>query len=106
MNEMPIIIKLSLAAAVNDENAVKDIIQGSLEEISKKYIDISHDYYFEDLPFVVAGMRIAARTIETIRSESGRSLSKRIESNTESVVIDLSKLKEQVKGESDEAVED
>lgn len=106
MNEIPITVKLALAVAVHDEEAVNDIIKNSVGEMTKKYLDISHEYCFEDLPFVVATMRIAARSLEMLMPESGRLFAKRIEGSTESVVVDLSELKKQMKEDPDETVDD
>lgn len=106
MNEIPITVRLAIALAAHDEDAMNEIIRDSIGEMTKKYLDISHEYCFEDLPFVVATMRIAARSLETMMPESGRLFAKRIEGSTESVVVDLSELKKQMKEDRDETVDD
>lgn len=106
MNEIPVVVKLASAIAVHDENAVNEIIRESIGEMTKKYLDVSHEYYYEDLPIVVAAMRIAARSLEAILPEGGRSLANRIDGITESVVVDFGELKKQMEEESNEAMDD
>lgn len=106
MNEIPITVKLALAAAAHDEEAINDIIKSSIGEMTKKYLDISHEYCFEDLPLVVATMRIAARSLEMLMPESGRMFAKRIEDGTQSIVVDLSELKKQMKEDPNETMDD
>lgn len=106
MNEIPITVKLALAAAAHDGDAVNGIIRESIGEMTKKYLDISHEYCFEDLPLVVATMRIAARSLEMIMPESGKLFAKRIEDSTESIVVDFGELKKQMKEDQDETVDD
>lgn len=106
MNEIPITVKLALAAAAHDGDAINEIVKSSVSELTKKYLGIAHEYCFEDLPLVVATMRIAARSLEMLMPESGRLFAKRLEDGTESIVVDLSELKKQMKEDSDEAVDD
>lgn len=106
MNEIPITVKLALAVAAHDEDAINEIIKSSIGEMTKKYLDVAHEYCFDDLPLVVATMRIAARSLEILMPESGRLFAKRLENSTESIVVDLGELKKQIGGDSDEKMDD
>lgn len=99
MNEMPMSLKLTLAMLGNDRDAADRIIAEGIGTMTKKYLDIAHEYTVEDLPFVVASMQIAARSLAMILPESGQSLANNIVNRTESVVVDLTEMKKQMRKE-------
>lgn len=92
-------VKLTLAMLGNDRDAVGRIIAEGIGTMTEKYLDIAHEYTAEDLPFVVASMQIAARSLAMILPENGRSLADKIANSTESIVVDLDEMKKQMKKE-------
>jgi len=90
-----------MAMVIQNDDEVNRIINDTVGEMTRKYLNIAREYCLEDLPFAVASMQIAARSLAAILPESGRQIAEEIAGGTESIVVDLTEMKKQMQKEDD-----
>lgn len=96
-HEMPFELKLTLAVLSGDKNAVSNVIASCMDGVTRKLVDVAHSYHPNDLPFVVAGMRIVSSTLSQMMTDKGRELSDAIVNRTQCIAVDVEELKRQMK---------
>ena len=100
--EIPFSAKLTMAILAKNPKATEQIIAECIGTMTKKFLDVAHEYDITDLPFVVATMQIAARSLSLILNDSGRALADKIANQTECMAVNLNELKNQMKEKDDE----
>lgn len=105
MSEKPYYEKLFEAVIANDNEAVEKIVEECLVEMTHKFMGVVASYDWNDLPFVIAVMKITERTLEMTLDRVGEEFVDMICSRTSSVAIDLDELRRQVREEYDDGKE-
>lgn len=95
MPETPYYERLFQAVMVNDHDTIDAIIQECFVEMTHKFIGVVREYDFNDLPIVVAVMKVAARTLEMALDEDGKNFVSQLSSMTSSIAINLDELRRQ-----------
>lgn len=104
--EIPFSLKLTMAILSNDQKAANQIVAECIGTMTKRLLDVAHEYDYTDLPFVVAAMKISAQSLSLIMDESGRELAEKISSRTECIAVDLNEMKKQMEEGGNEKVDD
>lgn len=100
--EIPFSVKLTMAMLAQNREATGKIVAECIGEMTWKFLGVAHEYDYADLPFVVATMRITAKSLSLILDDNGRSLADTIESHTECAAVDLKELMRQMREEGNE----
>lgn len=75
-----------------------DVIGRVLAEMVNGALEFAQSYPFDDLPFVIAAMKVAVNALESMLGPNGKALADTIYSRTDSIVVDASEFKRQAKG--------
>lgn len=89
-------VQFALLAGKSDE--AHDIIGHALAEMTNGACQFAQSYPYDDLPFVVASMKVVANALEQILSPDGKALADTIYERTDSIVVNATEFLRQVKG--------
>lgn len=99
MPEKPYYMQLFEATAADDNEAVEEIIQECFVKMAHKFMEVVTCYDHNDLPVVVAVMKIVERTLASTLDRSGKEFVDMICSQTSSIAFDMDELKRQAREE-------
>ena len=107
MYDKPYCERLFEAVMAQDADAIESIIQDCFVQMTHGFMGVVTGYDYNDLPIVVAVMKVMERTLEMTLDETGKEFVQMISNRTSSVAIDLDELRRQAKeahenGEKDE----
>mgnify|MGYP004517156897 CR=1 FL=1 len=89
-------VQFALLAGKSDE--AHDIIGHALAEMTNGACQFAQSYPYDDLPFVVASMKVVANALEQILSPNGKALADTIYERTDSIVVNATEFLRQAKG--------
>lgn len=89
-------VQFAILAGKSDK--AHDVISRTLAEICNGALEFAQSYPFDDLPFVIAAMKVAVNALESMLGPNGKALADTIYSRTDSIVVDASEFKRQAKG--------
>lgn len=89
-------VQFAILAGKIDET--HDVIGRVLAEMVNGALEFAQSYPFDDLPFVIAAMKVAVNALESMLGPNGKALADTIYSRTDSIVVDASEFKRQAKG--------
>lgn len=100
MNEkkIPYSIQAAFAASVGKDKEAHDIIGHALAEMTNGACQFAQSYSYDDLPIVVASMKVATNALESILDDKDKMLADKIYKNTDSTVINATEFMRQAKG--------
>ena len=96
--KIPIAVQAAFALATGKKDEAHDIIGHALADMIGDACRFAHSYPYEDLPFVVASMKVATNALESVLDEQGKSLADNVFQHTDSIVINASEFMRQAKG--------
>lgn len=101
-SEIPYSVKLAMAMLAQNHELADKVVVECFDGMTKKMIDVAHEYDPSDLPFVVATMKITAQALSSILDDSGRSFVENLVSHTACITINAEELRRQAaEGEED-----
>lgn len=89
-------VQFAILAGKIDE--AHDVIGRVLAEMVNGALEFAQSYPFDDLPFVIAAMKVAVNALESMLGPNGKALADTIYSRTDSIVVDAFEFKRQAKG--------
>ena len=89
-------VQFALLAGKGDE--VHDIIGRALAEMTSGACQFAQSYPYDDLPFVVASMKVVANALEQILDPDGKVIADAIYERTDSIVVNATEFMRQAKG--------
>lgn len=98
-------VGITAAIMAGDSGTANRLISEALNETTGRLVGFGNEYHYIDLPFVVAGMKIVAQSLELMLDESGRKFANNIVSSTQCTAIDLGELIKQMKEDQDGGTE-
>lgn len=102
MNDIPYSVRMAMAMMTRNKEMTGKVVTECFDGMTRKLLDVAHEYDPSDLPFVVATMRITASALSSLLDDSGRSFVENLVSHTACITIDASELRRQAaEGEED-----
>ena len=96
---LPYSVLAGMAVVAGDDDKVNRIVQECLKDVSNRLVnEVVYKYDHLDLPLVLAAIRASTSGLESLLSEEDRLMEKIIVEETQSIVIDMSALRQQAKG--------
>ncbi len=101
-HEMPMSDGIKKAIMQGEIREANERIGEALNETIGRLAGFSQEYDYADLPFVIAGMKIVAGSLELAMEESGRKFVDNLVAHTRCAAINISELLKQMKEEQEE----
>lgn len=90
--------QVQFALLAGKSNEVHDIIGRALAEMTNGACQFAQNYPYDDLPFVVASMKVVTNALEQILDSDGKVIADAIYERTDSIVINATEFMRQAKG--------
>lgn len=95
-NRPSICAMLTMAIASGNQRLVDRIVTETMGELTHKITGVAKEYSPEDLPLVVAAMKITANALEMALGEGGKGFVEKMMAHTTYMGIDLGEMKKQM----------
>lgn len=102
MNKFPYTLMLAAAIALDDMDRADEVIKGAVGGMVDDAIALARKYHSDDLPLVVASLRVVASALESIMPDDQKMLMDIVMRETTVTVINVKELRKQCAGESNE----
>ena len=96
--KIPYSVQAAFAVAIGKDKEAHDIIGNAIADMIGGACRFAQSYPYDDLPLVVASLKVATDALGSIMDEKGKKLSDNIYKNTESTVINATEFMRQAKG--------
>lgn len=84
---VPYLVQLSMAALSRNPELVQKVMNASIGSMTHEFLAIAQSYSRDDLPLVVASLKLTAQALMPILSETGKQVMNDVLENTTGVTI-------------------
>ena len=91
---LPMITRILFAQMTGDHELIDRVINETFGVVAHDVMSLVNRYPTEDLPVVVANLILVGNALKGILNESGKSIVEQFVAHTDTICIDMSKLRE------------